>query len=341
MFVWDAGTNRLSLAPGKTEPWIRPGHAKIADDDPNTWLYCTECRERWHRKTGERGTSHVPFRDKASQHFLKPTYRRGKETHEVDASEQQEPESEPPDLLPYGDEGEDEAVDEEEEDEEEEWVPDLPPEGPLRPSVEEYQTRWDSLEAWHARSVPGGFCRDNLVPMPESKLWQDCPYLPFDKLKSTEAQSRLSVCRPHSGLEEASCATGVPRYAHNTGGVIFRRWASSQVANTMGLVLNKTKGNSSGLTAREVDSVHEILTWGRQPGNNKVLEFFGTVFENFHKACQKLMGRFKSVLPEGCLRARIRGTKRETLNAKEGTLADTLGEESHGLIVVDRGGIPM
>ena len=53
------------------------------------------------------------------------------------------------------------------------------------------------------------------------------------------------------------------------------------------------------------------------------------------------MGRFKSVLPEGCLRARIRGTKRETLNAKEGTLADTLGEESHGLIVVDRGGIPM
>ena len=76
-------------------------------------------------------------------------------------------------------------------------------------------------------------------------------------------------------------------------------------------------------------------------GNNKVLEFFGTVFENFYNSCQKLMGRFKSVLPEGCLRARIRGTKRETPNAKEGTLADTLGEESHGLIVVDRGGIPM
>ena len=85
MFVWDEGTNRLSLAPGKTEPWIRPSHAKIAEDDPNTWLYCTECRERWFRKAGERGTSHVPFRDKASQHFLKPTYRRGKEKEEVDA----------------------------------------------------------------------------------------------------------------------------------------------------------------------------------------------------------------------------------------------------------------
>ena len=33
MFVWDKDTNRLSLVPGKTEPWIRPTHAKIADDD--------------------------------------------------------------------------------------------------------------------------------------------------------------------------------------------------------------------------------------------------------------------------------------------------------------------
>jgi hypothetical protein len=106
-------------------------------------------------------------------------------------------------------------------------------------------------------------------------------------------------------------------------------------------VLNKTSGKSSGLTQKEVDSIHEILTWGRQAANNKVLSFFGTVFENFHKACQKLMGRFKSVLPEGCLRARIRATRRESPHAKEGTLADTLGDESHGLIVVDRGGIPV
>ena len=37
----------------------------------------------------------------------------------------------------------------------------------------------------------------------------------------------------------------------------------------MGLVLNKTSGKASGLTAQEVDAVHEILTWGRQPDNNK------------------------------------------------------------------------
>ena len=127
----------------------------------------------------------MPFRDKASQHFLKPTYRRGKEKEEVDAPEQEEPECEPSQLLPSSDEGEYEV-----EDEEDEWVPELPPDVPERPSVEEYQKRWDSLKAWHARCVPGEFCRDNLVPTPEPQLWQDCPYVPFEELKSSEAQSR-------------------------------------------------------------------------------------------------------------------------------------------------------
>ena len=144
MFVWDKDTNRLSLAPGKTEPWIRPTHAKIADDDRNTWLYCNECRERWFRKAGERGTSHVPFRDKASQHFLKPTYRRGKEKEAGEGTEEQEPECEPSQLPQEDDEVVEESVmdalDEEDEceDEDQPWVPDLPPDGPPRPSLEEY-----------------------------------------------------------------------------------------------------------------------------------------------------------------------------------------------------------
>ena len=220
-------------------------------------------------------------------------------------------------------------------------MPDLPQDSPQRPSVDEYQKRRDSLKAWHARAVPGLFCRNNLVPTPLPPLWQDCPYIPFEKLQSTEAISRLSVCRPHSGLEPASCAGGVPRYAHNTGGVIFRRWASHQIASTLGLVLNKTLGKMAGLTQLELGAIHECLTWGRQPGNNKVLMFFGTVFESFTTASQQMMGRFKSVLPQGCLRARIRATKRESQHAKEGTLADTLGDESHGLVVVDASGHPM
>lgn len=105
----------------------------------------------------------------------------------------------------------------------------------------------------------------------------------------------------------------------------------------MGLILNKSTGKSAGLTPDELDAVHECLSWGRTPGNNLVLTFFGTVFESFHAACQKMMRRFKNVLPEGCLRARIRATKRETMNSKEGCLGDTLGEESHGMVIVDAG----
>jgi len=50
--------------------------------------------------------------------------------------------------------------------------------------------------------------------------------------------------------------------------------------------------------------------------------FFSTSLEAFRSATDALMGRFRSVLPQGCLRARIRQTKRG--DAKEGTLADTL-----------------
>ena len=122
-----------------------------------------------------------------------------------------------------------------------------------------------------------------------NSYWQ----VPFDKLQSTEAQSRLSVCRPHSGLEPASMAGGVPRYAHNTGGVIFRRWASPQVGNTMGLILNKSTCKSTGLTPAELGTVHKCLTWERAPGNNLLLTFFGKVFASVHAACGKLLLRFK------------------------------------------------
>ena len=49
------------------------------------------------------------------------------------------------------------------------------------------------------------------------------------------------------------------------------------------------------------------------------------------------MRRFKSVLPEGCLRARNRATMREALHLKEGCSGETLGEESHGMVIVDAG----
>ena len=122
---------------------------------------------------------------------------------------------------------------------------------------------------------------------------------------------------------------------------MFRRWAPLQIANTMGLILNKTSGKTSGLTPEELNAVYECLTWGREEGNNKVLAFFGTVFESYDAACGTLMRRFKSVMPEGCPRARIRATRRRSLADDDGCLADTLGDEATGMVVVDAGGHSM
>eukprot|EP00973_Karenia_brevis_P060284 8388911-Karenia_brevis.AAC.1 len=46
---------------------------------------------------------------------------------------------------------------------------------------------------------------------------QDVPWVPFHKLQSAEAQARLSVVRPISGLQDAGLIGGVPTYAHNHG----------------------------------------------------------------------------------------------------------------------------
>ena len=108
----------------------------------------------------------------------------------------------------------------------------------------------------------------------------------------------------------------------------------------MGFVLNERGGQFLRLTPNETDALHECLQWGRQPGNNKVLEFFGTTYESFHGACRKMMERFRSVLPEGSRRARIRMTRRESLEPVEGVLDDTLGEEACGMVIVDASGHP-
>ena len=77
------------------------------------------------------------------------------------------------------------------------------------------------------------------------------------------------------------------------------------------------------------------LTWGRQPGNDKVLEFFGTTFETYARAADTLMGRLRSVLPEGSTRCRIRASAREGREPQQGTLLDTLGDETVGYVMID------
>ena len=105
--------------------------------------------------------------------------------------------------------------------------------------------------------------------------------------------------------------------------------------------MNKNSGTFMGLKPEELEAEHECLTWGRQHGNNPILEFFGTTFEAFSSACSTLMAKIKTVIPEGSPRARIRATRREFRVPKEGELGETLGDEAHGMVVVDAGGHPL
>ena len=113
-----------------------------------------------------------------------------------------------------------------------------------------------------------------------------------------------------------------------------------QLASTLGFILNKRSGKFLKLTPTEQDALHECLMWLRQPGNN-VHCFYGDELENFDTCCRRLMKRIKTIIPEGCSRARIRATSRVTRKLEDGgTLADTLGDEARGMVVVDFDGHP-
>ena len=51
-------------------------------------------------------------------------------------------------------------------------APVLPTEN--RPTLQEYQSKWRTKLAQHAREVDGPFSKDNLCPKPVHQLWQDC-----------------------------------------------------------------------------------------------------------------------------------------------------------------------
>ena len=221
------------------------------------------------RRRSSRG---VPFRDKASQCVLKPTWRsqqRREEEAEADAATAMvvaepdfdtgqaeayeepgsdvadedidkaradddnpiaEPESEPD--VEHGEAKPEDGADDKCSDQdsaedaalpvEEDALPVLPQVS--RPSLEEYKEKWTRLLAKHSKPVEGEYSIGNLVPTPIHQLWNDCPHVPFAELKSEEAQSRLSVCQPISGLTETTRAGGVERYAHNSGEVTHRRY---------------------------------------------------------------------------------------------------------------------
>ena len=371
MFKHDPESNMLSLVDGMHPPWLRK---KYHQQKRAPWLYCTDCQNRYF-KTGKKQRGHIPFRDKASQALMKKMPdRQPVDTDEAEEigsqggkskSSEEEPEAE--DTLLHLDADEDEEgeeneskqgpwqgkagasheednVEKEKEEEDEEGdegnrdAMDVEPQDELPdtlyPSLQEYQAKWDRLREQHSKANPGPFSYSNLVPEPIHQLWQNCPYVPFEKLVSNDAVSRLSRCRPMNGFTPAHVADNVVRYAHNTGEVNFRKRHPLQLASTLGFILNKRKGHFPGLKEEEKTALHECLTWLRQPGNNPVC-FYGRELEIYDRACKCLMKRIKQFLPEGSTRARIRATNRVSKTLQDGSLGDTLGDESRGFVVLD------
>ena len=54
----------------------------------------------------------------------------------------------------------------------EDGLPLLPTE--RRPTLQEYQSKWQTKLAEHSREVEGCFSNENLCPKPTHHLWQDC-----------------------------------------------------------------------------------------------------------------------------------------------------------------------
>ena len=68
---------------------------------------------------------------------------------------------------------------------------------------------------------------------------------------------------------------------------------------------------------------------------------FSTIFESFRAAAGNLMNKIRAALPEGSTACRIRASARETHRPTTGTLLETLGEESTGMVFLDPAGMPL
>ena len=91
----------------------------------------------------------------------------------------------------------------------------------------------------------------------------------------------------------------------------------------------------------EESALHEVLTWGAQPGNNEILRWYGPDLASFDDSCRRLMCTFNSTLPESSLKARIRYTTRECKNLRSGSIGETLGDEAEGFVMIDFQGHPI
>lgn len=70
-----------------------------------------------------------------------------------------------------------------------------PPQAEAPPHEPEEAIGWRERLQHYSRKPGGRFTPNNLVPKPDPKRWQNVPHVPFDKLQTNAAVSRLSLCK--------------------------------------------------------------------------------------------------------------------------------------------------
>ena len=106
-----------------------------------------DCKDRYVCHGHGHSHAHIPYRDKASQAYLKATFRRGESVAKVDQNEHggSPSEASSPRAV-QSDTGEEEEV--------ADWVPELPTDAEAAwPTLEEYKDRWAAGKAWYAFHV--------------------------------------------------------------------------------------------------------------------------------------------------------------------------------------------
>jgi hypothetical protein len=353
LFEYDSTTNKLSLKDGQDCPWIRAIQgSRTKKSSQQSWLYCNECQHSLRPESQKQSQTRIPFRDSASQQRQKPLRalprdqedspeaRNQSQTDMFDMEGRMVLEAEglsPPSLAsaePLAPLSTPVNASYEEADDDVDDGDSLSFSAPELPTIDQYRVQWSDGLAWHSRTVHGDFSISNLVPKPHPELWQDVPYVPFDKLKSREAQQRLSVCRSHCELQPPKLIDFRPRFAHLQGDVRWKQRGPLQLAGTVGFLLSKNDGRFMKITGPgELQAVHECLNYQKHSGKNVLLQGSMTVIEKLltlTEPIHKLL-RENGILPEGDTEARIHISKKHTGRPAEATLEDSLNDLTEGL----------
>ena len=155
---------------------------------------------------------------------------------------------------------------------------------------------WASRLAEHASNPSGRFSLANLVPAPDVNRWQDAPHVPFHKLKTNAAISRLSVCKLDNCMGEAGFEQGRTTYTCTQGETNFWRRNVQQIAGTLAFMMDRNEASWCEIRAEEVPILKECLRWltKKQPACSPILHECRTIRRLVENTClNRASGRFK------------------------------------------------